>query len=391
MAKILLPILLLLAGIAGTWALLIHRPQAEPQAPEAEIPLVRTLRVEPQTLRLDVHSQGVATPRTEIDLVPEVAGKVVFLHPGLVSGGFFEAGAVLLGIDPRDYDLAIAEAQARIAEAKRQLASEEAQAEQARSEWQALGEGQPTPLTLHEPQLAEARAKLAAAEADLARAKLRRARADWRAPFAGRVRERRVGLGQYVQPGDKLARLYSTDAVEIRLPVAPDQLAYLDLPLARADRIGDGPKVMLSAELSGAVQRWEGRIVRVDGMLDETTGMLHAIAEVRDPYAPSKTRPPLLAGLFVQAVIAGREQPGLFALPPGAVNSSQEAMLVDADGHLHLRHLGVLRNEPDRVLVRDGLAAGDRVVVAGVQVPVEGMAVRLAADTAAPAGGEPPP
>jgi multidrug efflux system membrane fusion protein len=378
--KILLPILLLLAGIAGAWGIVAHRPVSEPQTPRNEPPRVQAMRAEPQTLRLNVRSQGVVTPRTEIDLAPEVAGKIVQLHPGLAAGGFFVAGEVLLAIDPRDYDYAIAETRARIAEAKRQLASEEAEAEQARSEWQALGEGRPTPLTLHEPQLAEARAKLTAAEADLAQAQLRRRRCEWRAPFAGRVREKRVGLGQYVQPGDKLARLYSTDAAEVRLPVAADQLAYLDLPLARRDgKPGDGPKAILTAEFAGAVQRWEGRIVRTDGVLDEATGMLHAVAEVRDPYAPRNGRPPLLAGLFVQADIEGREQPGLFVLPRSAVNSSQEALLVDADAHLHIRRLEVLREEQDRVLVKAGLAAGDRVVTAGIQVPVEGMTVRLEA------------
>jgi multidrug efflux system membrane fusion protein len=376
--KILLPILLLLAGIAGAWGIVSHRPTSEPQTPQIEPPLAQVVRVEPQTLHLNVRSQGVVTPRTEIDLVPEVAGKAVQLHPGLVAGGFFAEGEVLLTVDPRDYDYAIAEARARIAEAKRQLALEEAQAEQARSEWQALGEGRPTPLTLHEPQLAEARAKLAAAEADLAQAQLRRRRCEWRAPFAGRVRDKQVGLGQYVQPGDKLARLYSTDAAEVRLPIAADQLAYLDLPLARPDgKSGDSPRVTLTAELAGTIQHWEGRIVRTDGVLDEATGMLHAVAEVRDPYASRSGKPPLLAGLFVQAEIEGREQAGLFVLPRRAVNSAREAWLVDAGDHLHIRPLEVLREEQDRVLVKAGLAAGDRVVTAGIQVPVEGMTVRL--------------
>jgi multidrug efflux system membrane fusion protein len=375
--KIILPVLLLLIGAAGAWAIVAHRPGLESRPAQAEPPLVAAVRVFPETLRLNVRSQGVVTPRNEIDWVPEIAGKVIRLHPNFVAGGFFEAGEELLAIDPRDYDQAIVAAAARIAEARRQVAQEEAQAEQARSEWRALGEGRPSPLTLHEPQLAEARARLKAAEADLARANLQRSRCELRAPFAGRVQSRTVGLGQYVQPGEKLARLYATDAAEVRLPVAADQLAYLDLPLGRRNgHRQDGPRVVFTADLGGAEQRWEGRIVRSEARVDEVTGLLHLVAEVREPYS-GKYPQPMLAGLFVKAEIEGRLQDGLFVLPPGAVNASQEALLVDGGQTLHIRRLEVLRSETDRILVRNGLAEGDRVVVSGVQVPVEGMAVRL--------------
>lgn len=377
MLKTLLPILVIVTGLTYAWAIIANRPHLALETPQSEPPLAQVVRVEPQTLRLNVRSQGVVTPRTEIDLVPEVAGQVIRLHPGLVVGGFFEPGDVLVAIDPRDYDFAVAEAQARIAEAERQVAMEEAQAEQARDEWQALGEGRPTPLTLHEPQLAEARAKLQAAEADLAKARLQRSRSEWRAPFAGRVREKRIGLGQHVRAGDKLARLYAIDVAEVRLPLAADQLAFLDLPLDRRNAHPEaGPAVILTAEFAGALLRWEGRIVRTEGTLDEATGLLHAVAEVRDPYARKDGQPPLMVGLFVQAEIEGREQSGLVVLPPGAVNASQEVLWVDPEGRLHIRRLDVLRNEQDRVVVKGGLSSADRVVTSGIQIPVEGRKVR---------------
>jgi RND family efflux transporter MFP subunit len=378
MLKIILPLIVLLAGIAGAWAIIVNRPQLEPQAPQSELPLATVLRVEPQSLRLNVRSQGLVAPRNAIDLVSEVAGKIIQLHPSFVAGGFFRGGEVLVTIDPRDYDYAVADARAKIAEAKRQMASEEAQADQARSEWKALGEGLPTPLALHEPQLAEARAKLKAAEADLVKARLQRSRCELRAPFAGQMHDKRIGMGQYVQPGEKLARLYSTDVAEIRLPLSADQLAFINLPLGRSrDKSGEGPKVILTAEFAGATHHWEGRVVRTEGAIDEATGLLHAVAEVRDPYSPNNGQPPLMTGLFVQAEIEGREQAELFVLPQGAINASQEALLVDDDERLHIRRLEVLRSEPDRILVRGGLAPGDRIVIAGIQVPVEGMKVKV--------------
>jgi len=87
--KIILPILLLLMGIGAAWAIMAMRPRIVMQAPKTEAPLVSVIRVEPQTIRLNVHSQGIVTPRNEIDLIPEVAGKVIQLHPDFVAGGFF--------------------------------------------------------------------------------------------------------------------------------------------------------------------------------------------------------------------------------------------------------------------------------------------------------------
>lgn len=375
--KIVLPVLVVLAGVGISWAIAVHQPPLKPGLPHRDAPAVQVVRAEPQTLKLSIRSQGVVVPRTEIDLVPEVAGQVTRLHPSLTAGGFFEANEILVTIDPQNYDHAIAEALARIAEAKRQVILEEAQAEQARSEWQALGQGEPTPLTLREPHLAEARAKLAAAQADLARARLQRSRCEWRAPFAGRVRGTRVGLGQYVQSGEKLARLYAIDVAQVRLPLATDEFSNFDLLLDHRGRKTEmGPKVILSAEFAGAVHYWEGRIVRAEGALDEETGLLHAVAEVRDPYKVETGHPPLMPGLFVKAEIEGRERADVFILPPSAVNAAQEVLLVDAEDRLRIRPLEILRREPDRILAKGGLNAGDRLVISRIEVPVEGMKVR---------------
>jgi RND family efflux transporter MFP subunit len=375
--KIIAPVVVVLAGISISWAIVVHKPQPKSELSNDEAPLVQVVEVEPQTVKLNIRSQGVVVPRTEIDLVPEVAGQIVQLHPSLVAGGFFKLGDVLVKIDTRSYDHAIAEAQARIAEAERQVMVEEAQAEQARNEWHSLGEGQPSALTLREPQLAEARAKLKAAQADLAHARLQRSRCEWRAPFAGRVRERHIGLGQYVQPGEKLARIYAIDVAQVRLPLATDQFTYLDLLLDhRNSKAETGPKVILSSQFGGALQHWEGRIVRAEGALDEETGLLHAVAEVIDPYTVKAGQPPLMPGLFVNAEIEGKDQPDVFILPSSAVNASHEVLSVDREDRLRIRHVDILRTEPDRILVKGGLGSGDRVVVSGIQVPVEGMKLK---------------
>lgn len=380
MLKIVIPVLVIVAGGSISWAIATYRPPLKSALPESEIPVVQVIRVEPRSVKLNIHSQGVVIPRTEIDLVPEVAGQIIQLHPSLVAGGFFKMNDVLLTIDPRDYDYALAEARARIAEAERQVAMEEAQAEQARQEWQVLGEGDPTPLTMREPQLAEARAKLKAAQADMMKARVQRSRCEWRAPFTGRVRKMRIGLGQYVQPGEKLGRLYATDVAQVRLPLTTDQFAHLDILLDHRNRQPESaPKVILNAEFAGLRPRWEGRIIRAEGALDEETGLLHAVAEVPEPYAKKTGQPPLMPGLFVKAEIEGREQPGVFVLPPDAVSSAQEVALIDENDQLHIQPVTILYSEPDRILVREGLKPGDRVAVSRIDIPIQGMKVQAKA------------
>jgi RND family efflux transporter MFP subunit len=376
--KIVLPVLLLLVGLCFAWLIMAMRPQITPQPTSMQIPLVSIITVKPQTIWLDVHSQGVVTPRNEIDLVPEVAGKVTRLHSEFVSGGFFKANDLLVTIDTRDYDAALTLAQAQIAEAQRQLAMEEAQADQARNEWQALGNGAPSALAMREPQLAEARAKLKAAHANWELARIKRSRCELRAPFSGRLQSKSIGLGQYIQPGDKIAHIYSTDVAEIRLPITLDQLGFVDLPLSTHQlALIQKPQVTLSAQIAGTKYSWHGLIVRTEDSIDASTGVVYAVAEVQSPYLTTENRPPLLSRLFVEAEIKGKQLEHIFVLPPVAINTSQQVLLVDAEQKLHIHSVEILRSEAERVLVKSGLNDGDRIIVSSIPVPVDGMTVKI--------------
>jgi RND family efflux transporter MFP subunit len=379
--KIVLPIAVLLTAGVASWAVFALRPQPEPQATVAAIPEVSVLRVEPQTLRLNVFSQGVVTPREEIDLVSEVAGKVVQMHPALVAGGFFKAGELLLTIDPRDYDYAITAAQARIAEARRVLIAEQAQVEQAHSEWQALGEGEASELALRKPQLAEAYAKLQAAQADLAKTQLNRSRCELRAPFAGRILTKQAGVGQFLPAGAVVARIYASEKAEVRLPISSEQLAFLNLPLALQHTDASlWPKVTLSAELGGSQHQWLGQIVRSEAAVSEDSGQWYLVAQVANPFQPIANRPPLVKGLFVHAEIEGAERAGVYRLPRNAVSPTQTVKLVNAEHKLEIRPVEILRTEADSVVIKAGLYSGEQVIVSELPVAIAGTTLKVLND-----------
>ena len=147
--QIVLPLLVLAAGGGGLWLLIELRPVATPAVRQTPVPVVRALETRMQTVQITVRTQGNVDPRTEINKVPEVSGKVIEMSPSLTNGGFFEEGEVLLAIDPRDFELAITRQQASVAQAEQHLKIEEAEAEVARKEWTDLGRGEKaSPLVL---------------------------------------------------------------------------------------------------------------------------------------------------------------------------------------------------------------------------------------------------
>ena len=259
-----------------------------------------------EDVQLSVRTQGEARPQIEIDLVPEVGGKIVFVSPNFIEGGIFKKDEVLLRIEDADFKVAVIRAEAGVAQAEQVLVREEAEGAIARQDYAELGRGEPTPLALRLPQQAQARASLQAAMAELEAAKLNLSRTEVRAPFSGRVRNKTSDLGQFVAPGSPLGRIFSTNVVEVRLPLSDQQLAKMDLPLAYvAKSRAEAPKVDLSCVVAGKVHHWEGRIMRTDSTYDTASRALFAIVEVPDPYGKgaSSEGVPLAPGLFVDANI----------------------------------------------------------------------------------------
>ncbi|MDR4515777.1 efflux RND transporter periplasmic adaptor subunit [Nitrosomonas sp.] len=398
----------LIGGLAAS--LLIKFPsQSDQQETVIMPPVVQVVQIGMQSKRLHVRSQGRVTAHTEIDLVTEVAGRIIDLSPTFVSGGFFRQGDVLATIDPADYDLQIAQAQAQVKEAHHLLTREEAEAIQARDEWEHLGQGDPSPLNLRMPQLAEMRAKLAAAKKALEYAKQLRLRTQIRAPFDGRVRSKNIGIGQFVTQNSVLGVIYGSGIAEIRLPVSVRDLAFIDLPGSmnaavttdsrnRTDKQSALPHALLTADYLGKQQIWRARIVRSEGLVGRNTGMVTLVAQIIDPFKrqpdPTNSANPveLPLGLFVEALIQGRRFDRLAILPASAVFGDDQVAVVDRDNRLRLRTVQVLKRERGQVMIQSGLKDGERILVSGLLHPIDGMAVtpELSSRAHQAAGGNTP-
>jgi RND family efflux transporter MFP subunit len=376
---------ILVFGLAGAWWMAMGRQPPLPRVAAAPLPVVRVLEVSPETVPVVVRTHGTVMPRTESDVVSEVAGRVVRVSPALVVGGFFDAGDVLLEIDSRDYRMALRQAEASVARWQSELtlvASDLARLRQLAES----GVASASELDLAVSRDGVARARLREAEVSLDRAKLELARTRILAPFDGRVRDKRVDTGQFVSRGSPLARVYSVDDVEVRLPLPDRELAALGIPFDYRGPRGEepGPAVELHASFAGRRHTWAGQVVRVEGEIDARSRMVHLVVRVPDPYGrrAQNARPPLAVGLFVEAEIQGEPVEHALVLPRSAVRGDGVVFVVDPEGLLRARRVETLHADRERIIVASGLRANDRVCASFVQGHAEGTAVEPVAGPA---------
>lgn len=384
--RVIIPLLFIGLGVLGIRYFINSRPAVETEEKPRLIPVVRTLKAELQNMRLTVSSQGTVGPRAVTSLLPEISGRVLYISPSLVLGGFFEEGEALLRIDPYDYQLAIVQSESAIAQARLNLEQEKAEAVVSRQEWEDLGKGEAaSPLVLRQPQIAYAEASLESAMASLEQARRNLKKTEIKAPFTGRVRQKSVDIGQYVSPGASLAQLYSVDVAEVRIPLPDADLAYVNIPLNyRGDdpNSRQGPDVLVTVEFAGKKHSWKGKIVRTEGEIDPATRMLYAIVQVEDPYGRSKDRdkPPLAVGMFVDTEIQGRRVSDVVALPRSAVRDGNTVWIVNSESRLEFRDVNILKSETNRIIIDKGLQEGDLICVSTLDAVVEGMEVTVSVE-----------
>lgn len=381
-AMILLPIIILVIGFMAMGAMNENRPRAKKDNSVDNRQAVFVVPARLSDYHYQVEAQGEVRPKTEIDISSQVSGRVSYISPNFVDGGLVKKGELLFALDPSDYNLRQVQAKAAVAGAEQLLALRQAEADIAAEDWAILGEGTPSPLALRQPQLAEAKANLASANATLDEAELALQRTKVYAPFNGRIRAKNVDFGQFVTPGAPLGRMFSSDVVEIPLSMDHNELADTGLGLAfNATVSASGPEVQLSAQSGDSIRHWTGHVTRTSAAIDPRTRLVTAIVEVSDPFgAGSDDGAPLAPGLFVKAAIEGRSVENVIIIPRAGLRGKDKVYLADDEGKLRIRDVIVETSNRENVIITNGLAEEERVIISPVKAAFDGMDMRFIDD-----------
>jgi len=405
--QVALPVLVVAAGVGTYQAFVATAPTPERTKTASRGVLVEVEEVEARAHRIVVEAQGTVVAARNVDVVPQVAGKVTWVSDRLVPGGRIAKGEPLLRVDARDYRIAVRQRAAEVSQAELALAQEESRRRVAAREWQLLGEDvddideQGRALALREPFVANAEVAVDAAESALQRARLDLSRTTVTAPFNAVVQSENVDVGQVIGTNAAVASLVGTDVFWIQASVPVDALPWLrfvdddalgagaDGDRRGADGEGDGASAGSVArvihEAGRARQTREARVLRLLGDLDPVGRMARVIVEVPNPMGGGPAGDggpglPLLVGSYVTVEMEGPEVESVIEVPRVALREGGAVFVMTDEGTLDIRDVELLWRREESVLVDEGLASGERIVTSRIPSPVEGMKLRVATD-----------
>jgi len=380
--KALLPIIIILVGLIIGYFQFILKPEPNVVAPERPITGVEVITVQPKTIQLTVSSQGTLLPAVETDLTAEVSGRIVQVADHFRAGNSFRQGDILIRIDPADYKAAVTARAAELANAELTLAQEQALAEQAAADWEALGDGDASPLTLRHPQLKQAQALVESAQAALAKAQRDLDRTEIKAPYDGIVLTKNVDIGQYIiaNPANPIARIYATSRGEIRLPITAAEANFLDSRTKR-QRF-----VTLTLPNTKSDETWQARLARIEDTINPNSRLLYVVAELPEPFTETAQPSALRRGTFMAAEIEGRAVQNAYSIPRYALRGSNTVYIYTDENTLETRTVDILKSDAKQVVITAGLNTGERVVISPIAYYIEGMDVSIVNETIAETG-----
>lgn len=363
---------------------------------------------------------GPVKPARIWTAVSQVAGRVTCLHSKLRDGEILPVGTALVRIDPKDYEIQLAQAQAELAEldvqeknARASLKIEKRNEELAQKELERirklLRQGTSSQSAADEKERAmlayrasvqnlQNTLSLIPAQRSLLESRAALAQRDLehtviRAPFDMRVANLQVEADQYVSVGQSLFEGDAVDRVEIKAQVAMSALRrlFIGRPEFKIDvqRLSKefsnivNMQPVVQMDLGNHVAQWEAEFVRFADTVDAETRTMGVVVAVDRPFDKIKPgyRPPLSKGMFVKVILRGNYRSQRLVVPRAAVRAGV-VYVADENNRLRRRPVQVLFSQGDVSVIDSGLADGERVVVSDLVPAVEGMLLQVQLDQA---------
>ncbi len=414
MYKLIRVFIVLAVAVIAAVLLFVLRPEAEHRENKETGLLVETLSATAVNADMIIEAYGTVEPRETLKLIAEVKGKIVDVHPKFKEGNFINKKSILIKIDPRTYKLEVDRrkvqidqidvlldklqqqvknlmADLKIAKSDKTLAltdyqrSKElkknhviAQTTLDKAEQRYLTSLKYTQELENRLALTGPEEKDLKARRKMAEVLLRQSRLDFEksliiSPFDGWVLEKSVEIGQYVNGGQYLGRIYKAGAFDIRVRIPIKDLKWLS-PVTGSD---PKPEAGIFFSDENNPVTFHGHVARIFAGMDEKTRTLPVIVETDIiPMSKSKDALSLRSGMFVKVRIKGKKIKNIFVLPRHAVHDKDMIYIVK-DNHLITRRVDVLRSFKRSVFIGKGLTVGERVVTTPLSEVVDGMPVRL--------------
>jgi len=375
MIKYLRPLIII--GISTAIAAVLYMlGQISPDAIQEKDPMdVNVQILTPIDYQIKIKSTGTTTPITQTVLTSEVGGEVIYRSKKFSEGSSVISGEILAKIDDTDLQLQYKNALLQLASAEVQFAVQQAEAEIAQEAWDKVGEGIPQELTTKKPQLKQAKAALEVAKAQVQSAEKKLNKTEITAPYTGRIQNINIDLGSTIIPGQPVGSMYTSNEIEVTLSVKDSDLQFLDIPMDGRKLNPDQKSIVVIKSLyKGEMQEWAGNLERVDGVIDPMTRMIKLIANFKNNFI-EETKPILPIGLFVEAEINGKQLEDIFMIPNSALTPNDELLFLNQDDALEIRKVSVLTKMKNHILVKEGMKAGERVVVSKLSIATNGMLV----------------
>ncbi|BBK33366.1 membrane fusion protein (multidrug efflux system) [Stella humosa] len=357
---------------------------APPPPPPAEVGVVT---LAPQKVEIITELPGRTAPFRAAEVRPQVNG--IILKRLFEEGSLVEAGQQLYQIDPASYQVALQSAQATLSRATAQSTASRLLAQR----YKPLTEAKA--VSRQDYDNAVASAQQAAADVASARAQIEAATISLQytkvlAPITGRVGRSAVTEGALVTANQTaaLATVQQLDPIYVDVTQSTADLLRLRRQMEsgqlETDGAGQAPARLVLED--GSQYPLPGKLLFSEVTVSPGTGSVTLRAEFPNPKGF------LLPGMFVHARLQAGAVSDALLIPQRGVSRDQRgqpiALLVGKDNKVEQRTLTVDRAIGDQWLVTGGVAAGDRVIVEGVQKVRPGAEVRVVAAKPVPAAGQ---
>ena len=366
--------LALVALVFGIWFFGLREPQAKQVPPrnpwEGPVPVTSVSAIK-QDLSLRLKALGTVTPLNTALVRSRVDGPLVQL--AFREGQQVKAGDLLAVVDPKPYEVGLAQAEGTVQQTAAQLRS----AEEDLRLYERLLQQNSIAKQQYDKQLAlvdQLRGTLKTHQAQQEDARLQLSYTRITAPIGGRTGLRKVDLGNLVNAGDSegLVSITQTQPITVVFSLPEHQLLAVRQAFARA-QASNQPLVVEAWDRSEQQLLASGQLTTLDNQIDTTTGTLRLKAE----FANQDDQ--LFPNQFVNVRLQLQALADALTVPVDAVQygSKGNYAYVIEDGRAKLRLLKLGPQEGDRVAILEGLAEGEQLVLEGLDRLHDGKKVRL--------------